>query len=177
MLDNVVLNKNGDEFMEYGEEYNWTHKCVLWELPYVEVLILMHNIEVMHQERNVSESILSICMAFMDETKDNNKTRNDLTQFCNRPSLELKSSSGKSRAPFCLKPKKRKEAIIWLQNLKFPNGYAAGFRRVVNLESRKLSEVKSHNYHIFMERLLVIFRGYLNDDVWKVLTELSHFYR
>jgi hypothetical protein len=46
------------------------------------------------------------------------------------------------------------------------------------LESGKLSGVKSHDYHIFMERLLpVIFCGYLDDDVWTVLAELSHFYR
>jgi hypothetical protein len=48
----------------------------------------------------------------------------------------------------------------------------------MNLDSGKLSEVKSHDYHIFMERFLpVIFRGYLNDDVWKALAKLSHFYR
>jgi hypothetical protein len=29
-----------------------------------------------------------------------------------------------------------------------------------------------------MERLLpIMFRGYLNDDVWKALAELSHFYK
>jgi hypothetical protein len=65
-----------------------------------------------------------------------------------------------------------------MQNLKFPDGYAMGFRRAMNLESGKLSGVKSHDYHIFIEILLpLIFRGYLNDDVWKVLAELSHFYR
>jgi hypothetical protein len=48
----------------------------------------------------------------------------------------------------------------------------------MNLESGKLSGVKSHDYHIFMERLLpVMFRGYLDDDVWMALAELSHFYR
>jgi hypothetical protein len=47
----------------------------------------------------------------------------------------------------------------------------------VNLDSGKLSGVKSHDYHIFLKKLLVIFRGYLNDDVWKTLVELSHFYR
>jgi hypothetical protein len=48
----------------------------------------------------------------------------------------------------------------------------------VNLESGKLSGVKSHDYHIFMERLLpVIFCGYMDDDVWMALDELSHFYR
>jgi hypothetical protein len=51
-----------------------------------------------------------------------------------------------------LKPKERKEVLIWLQNLKFPGGYVVGFRRAVNLDSGKLSGVKSHDYHIFMER-------------------------
>jgi hypothetical protein len=38
--------------------------------------------------------------------------------------------------------------------------------------------MKSHDYHIFMERLLpIIFCGYLNNDMWKMLAELSHFYR
>jgi hypothetical protein len=62
--------------------------------------------------------------------------------------------------------------------LKFPDGYTVGFRRAVNLESGKLSGVKNHDYHIFMETLLpVMFCGYLNDEVWKALAELSHFYR
>jgi hypothetical protein len=48
----------------------------------------------------------------------------------------------------------------------------------VNLDTEKLSGVKSHDYHIFTERLFhVMFHGYLNDDVWKVLAELRHFYR
>jgi hypothetical protein len=77
---------------------------------------------------------------------------------------------------FCLKPKESKEVLIWLQNLKFADGYAVGFRKAVNLDSGKLSGVKSHDYHIFMKRLLpVIFSWYLNDDVWKALVELSHF--
>jgi hypothetical protein len=38
--------------------------------------------------------------------------------------------------------------------------------------------MKSHDYHIFMERLLpIMFCGYLNDDMWKMFAELSHFYR
>jgi hypothetical protein len=138
----------------------------------------MHNIDVLHQEHNVDESILSVCMGFMNKTKDNQKVRSDLAQLCNRPPLQLTTSGGKPRALFCLKPKERKEALIWLQNLKFLNGYATSFRWGGNLESGKLSGVKSHDYQIFMERhLLVIFCGYLNDDVWKVLAELSHFYR
>jgi hypothetical protein len=48
MLDILVLKKNGDEFIGYGKEHNWTHNCALWELSYAKLLILMHNIDVMH---------------------------------------------------------------------------------------------------------------------------------
>jgi hypothetical protein len=59
-----------------------------------------------------------------------------------------------------------RKCINLVENLKFPNGYSVGFRRAVNLESGKLNGVKSHEYHRFMERLLlVMFPGYLDDDV------------
>jgi hypothetical protein len=45
-------------------------------------------------------------------------------------------------------------------------------------EGRENSWVKSHDYHIIIERLLlVMLRGYLDDDIWEVLAELSYFYR
>jgi hypothetical protein len=108
MLDNLVLHKNGDGFVGYGEEHSWTHKYSLWELPYAKSLILMHNNDGMHQKHHVGESVLSTCMAFADKTKDNHKAMKDLAQLCNRPTLELKSSGGKPHVPFSLKPKERK---------------------------------------------------------------------
>jgi hypothetical protein len=115
MLDNLVLNKEGNGFVGYGNDHNWTHKCALWELLYAKVLILMHNIDIMHQERNIGESILSTCKSFTDKTKDNHKARKDLALLCNRPSLELKSHGGKPLAPFCLKARDRKDVLIWLK--------------------------------------------------------------
>ncbi|KAL5647873.1 hypothetical protein ACJX0J_042228, partial [Zea mays] len=170
-LDN--LKPDGTGYLGFGIEHNWTHKCSLWELPYTEALILMHNIDVMHQERNVAESIISTCMDFPDKTKDNIKARKDLQKICNRPSLVLLQSGAKPRASFCLKSKQNKEVMVWLKNLKFPDGYAARFRRSVNLRTGKMNGLKSHDYHIIMERLLpVMFRGYLNNDVWTALAEL-----
>jgi hypothetical protein len=83
MLDNLVLQKNEDEFVGYEKEHNWTYKCALWELPYAKALILMYNIDIMHQERNIGESILSTCTAVANKTKDNHKAMKDLAQLCN----------------------------------------------------------------------------------------------
>jgi hypothetical protein len=74
-------------------------------------LILMHNIDVMHQELNMGESIISTCMGFPGKIKDNMKARQDLAELCNCPSLELKVTGGKSCTSFCLKPQQRKEVM------------------------------------------------------------------
>jgi hypothetical protein len=66
----------------------------------------------------------------------------------------------------------------WLKNLKFPDGYVAGFRRSVNLKMDKFFGLKSYDYHIIMERLLpVMFCGFVKIDVYKAFAELSYFYR
>jgi hypothetical protein len=77
----------------------------------MSVLILMYNIDVMHQECNMGESIISTCMGFLDKTKDNRNARQDLAELCSRPSLELKVNGGKPCASFCLKPQQRKEVM------------------------------------------------------------------
>jgi hypothetical protein len=66
----------------------------------------------------------------------------------------------------------------WMKGLKFPDGYAAGLRRSMNIATGKLIGLKSHDYHIIMERLMpVMFWGYFDDVVSMLLVELSYFYR
>jgi hypothetical protein len=43
-----------------------------------------------------------------------------------------------------------------MKGLKFLDGYTAGLRRSVNMMIGKLIGLKSHNYHIIMERLLLV---------------------
>jgi hypothetical protein len=65
-----------------------------------------------------------------------------------------------------------------MKRLKFPDGYVVCLKRCVNVKAGKNHGSKSHDYHIIMERLLpVILHGYLDDDIWEALAELSYFYR
>jgi hypothetical protein len=65
-----------------------------------------------------------------------------------------------------------------MKRLKFPDGYTAGLRQFVNMTIGKLNGLKSHDYHIIIERLLhVMFWGYFDDAMWMVLVELSYFHR
>jgi hypothetical protein len=157
MLDKLTPDPERSVYFEgYEETHNWTHKCALWEFSYMSTLILMHNIDVMHQECNMGESIISTLLGFPGKTKDNRNARQDLVELCNRPSLELKVNGGKPCASFCLKPQQKKEVMWWMKRLKFPNGYAVGLRRSVNMMIGKLNGLKSHDYHIIMERLLPV---------------------
>jgi hypothetical protein len=107
-LNDLKLNEHGNQFEGFGTKHNWTHKCDLWELPYVKALILMHNSDIMHQERNMGESIISTCLNITDKTKDNPKARKDLALICSQPTLELGENEKKPCAPYSLKPKRKK---------------------------------------------------------------------
>jgi hypothetical protein len=132
----------------------------------------------MHQESNFCQALINTCMDFLDKTKDNDKAHMDLAVICDRPNQVLRENGGKPKADHCLKPKQRKEVMKWMKDLKFPNGYATGFRRSMNLKTMKMKGLKSHDFHIIMERLMhVMFRGYIFDAVWKTLAEVSYFYR
>jgi hypothetical protein len=119
-----------------------------------------------------------MCLDITGKTKDNFKARRDIIVVCNRPSLELDERGGKPRCPFGLEVKDRKQVMRWMKRLKFPNGYAARLKRCVNVKDEKIHGLKSHDYHIIMERLVpVMLHGYLDDDIWEALAKLSYFYK
>jgi hypothetical protein len=106
----------GDGFEGFKEEHNWTHIAAIWSLAYATALILPHNLDVMHQERNVAESIISMVFDFKDKTKDNLKAQQDLAEICFRPTLNLRPNQarhmGKPRDKYYLKPAERKEVLF-----------------------------------------------------------------
>jgi len=186
ILTGEEMQRHLDRFVgdsdTYGKLHNWTHALCFRQLPYFHKLLLPHNIDVMHNEKNMAEAIWNTCFDIGDNTKDNVKARLDLAQICNRPSLHLvQRNNGKwdrPRGPFCIGKDDKPTILKWIQDLKFPDAYAANIRRGVNLEQKRVLGLKSHDYHIFIERLLaVVFRGFLPDNVWRSLAKLSYFYR
>jgi hypothetical protein len=122
-------------------------------------VILPHNIDLMHQERNIAESIISMCFDVTCFSKDNANARIDLVDLCNHPSLvpkiNAKRNLKRTHAPYCLKPAERKEILRWLKKLKFPDCYASNIKRAVNVSTSKLNGLKSSDYHIIIERYLL----------------------
>jgi hypothetical protein len=81
-------------FEGYGENHNWSNKSCLWELSYAKALILPHNIDLMHQEQNIAESIMNMCLDVTGFTKGNMNVRKDLAALCDHLSLEAKPNAG-----------------------------------------------------------------------------------
>jgi hypothetical protein len=80
-------------FEGYGENQNWSNKSCLWELSYAKALILPHNIDLMHQEQNIAESIMNMCLDITGFTKGNMNARKDLAALCDHLSLEAKPNA------------------------------------------------------------------------------------
>jgi hypothetical protein len=74
----------------------------------------------MHQERNITENIISMCLDVISFSKDNMNARKDLAALCDCPLLEVKTNTKKNltrpRASNYLKPVERKEILKWLKN-------------------------------------------------------------
>jgi hypothetical protein len=129
----------------------------------------------MHQEHNVAKSIISMCFNVTSFSKDNINARRDLATLYNHPSLKAKRNAKgnltRPCAPYCLKPAKRKEILRWLKKLKFSDRYASNIKRAINISTGKLNGAKCHDYHIIIERLImVMFCGHFNADLWKIFT-------
>jgi hypothetical protein len=176
------MNQAKDKSFEgFGTTHNWTHIPSLWELPYFPKLLHRHNIDLMHTEKNVGEVVFNTCLD-MGKTKDNAKARLDLELMCDRRQFNLVEKPNnkwdKPRSPFCLTRPQKREAMQWLMDIKFSDGYAANFRRGVNMDQLKTHGWKSHDYHIFMERLLPpMLRGFVKKEIWEALAEISYPFR
>ena len=95
-LDSLVANADGG-FEGYGQQHAWAQKSGLWRLPYMQDLLLPHNIDMMHSEKNVAEALFGTIMDIVEKTKDNVKARVDQATLCDRPKLGMRPpASGKA---------------------------------------------------------------------------------
>ena len=141
---------------------------------------MRHNIDVMHVEKNVCESVVNTLLNIVGKTKDTEKARLDLVDMKIRNELHLQLKGNKLLKPhacYTLTLEERREFCKFLKSVKFPDGYAANTSRNVNISDGKISGLKSHDCHVLLQRLLLVgIRPYLNKDVCDVLVELSGFF-
>ncbi|KAK4390242.1 hypothetical protein Sango_2087500, partial [Sesamum angolense] len=62
----------------YGSNHKWTKKNIFLKSPYWSTLLIQHNLNVMHIEKNVFDNIFNTVMDIKKKMKDNTNARRDL---------------------------------------------------------------------------------------------------
>ncbi|KAG8386586.1 hypothetical protein BUALT_Bualt03G0163700 [Buddleja alternifolia] len=173
--------KDKERIEGFGETHNWLKRSIFWDLPYWNTNLIRHNLDVMHIEKNMFDNVFNTVMDVKGKSKDNLNARLDLQSICKRWDLELKEVNEKylkPKASYTLSKDQRQIVLKWIKNLRLPDGYVSNLARCVNLDDCSLHGMKSHDCHVFIQRLLPLaFRDLLPESVWNGLTELSQFFR
>lgn len=172
-LDAAEINRH------VSKTCGWKKRSIFWKLPYWSSLLIRHNLDVMHIEKNVFDNVFNTVMNVQGKTKDTSKSREELNYYCRRPELKKNDATGKyPKASYTLDKLEKKTLCEWVKELRFPDGYASNMGRCVDMRKHKLFGMKSHDCHVFMQRLIPIaYRELLPLHVWKPLTELSLFFK
>ncbi|XP_020876242.1 uncharacterized protein LOC110227178 isoform X3 [Arabidopsis lyrata subsp. lyrata] len=138
----------------YLVDHNWHKKSIFWQLPYWKDLLLRHNLDVMHIEKFFFDNLMYTLLNVQGRSKDNLKTRLDLPDICSRPELHL-TRDGKVPVPiFRLFAVAKSTLFEWVKSdVTFPDGYVSKLSRTAE-QGQKFSGMKSHDFHVFMQRLL-----------------------
>lgn len=73
----------------YDFELNWTKKSIFFELPYWKINKLRHNVDVMHVEKIICDSVVGTLMDIEKKTKDTIRSRADLERLGLKKELHL----------------------------------------------------------------------------------------
>ncbi|KAJ9553381.1 hypothetical protein OSB04_017426 [Centaurea solstitialis] len=150
--------------------------------PLAEELKDLHNLDVMHIEKNVCDSVVGTLMNLDGKTKDHIKARLDLQEMGIRPELHPKAQDNDKvylpPAWFSMDKNEKEIFCRVLKKVKVPYGYAANISRCVQLKPPKIFGLKSHDNHILMQQLLSLaLRKVLPKHVRHPLMNLSRYYR
>jgi hypothetical protein len=160
--------------------HNWRKKSIFFQLPYWKELLVRHNLDVMHIEKNICDSILGTLLEMDGKSKDSLKARLDLQDMKIRKDQHPEVGKHKYELPkacYALTKEERRMLCRFLQSVKMPDGYASNIKRCVDLEKCKVSGLKTHDCHVIFQKLLPIaLRNLLPEKVVIPLLELSQFF-
>ncbi|KAF5470851.1 hypothetical protein F2P56_011339 [Juglans regia] len=156
-------------------------KKILLMLSYWLDLGLRYNLDVMHIEKNICDSILGTLMNMEGKSKDTANARRDLEDLGLRKELHLQHNgnhTSMSLACYMLNVTERRSFFARLSEVKFPDGFASNIAWCVNITEGKIMGMKSHDCHIFMQYLLpVVIGGYLRPNIRGALIEFCSFFK
>ena len=182
-FDQVTFGPESRKRKQRDEEkrwHNWRKKSIFFQLPYWKKMLIRHNLDVMHIEKNICESILGTLLDIEGKSKDNEEARLDMQHLGIRMDQHPEHENGKFTLPpalYKLEKDDKKLLCKFLHEVKLPDGYASNIRRCVDENRCQLSGLKTHDYHIIFQKLLpLVLRNILPQEVVVPLIDLSRFF-
>ena len=137
-----------------AEDSNWRKKSIFYELDYWSTNELKHNIDVMHVEKNVCDSLLCTILD-NNMSKDITNARHDLKNMGVRDTLWIYEDQNKKlmkpHAPYVLTPEDRREFLQFLKGVKLPDGFCSNLKKKVTDNDSNIIGLKSHDCHVIMQ--------------------------
>ncbi|XP_068329751.1 uncharacterized protein [Pyrus communis] len=159
----------------------WKKHSIFFKLPYWEHLVLRHCLDVMHIEKNVTESLVATLLGIVGKSKDNLNARLDLELMGMKPELHRKFVNGKPKMPpgvYTMKPLEKELFCKVLASIQVPDNYSSNISRLVHTKEKIIRGLKSHDWHVLMQQFLPIaIRKCLPTATAQILLELSAFFR
>ncbi|XP_052107465.1 uncharacterized protein LOC127740505 [Arachis duranensis] len=162
---------------------NWKKRSIFFDLPYWKFNMFRHNLDVMHIEKNIVDSIIGTLLDISGKTKDHAVARFDLKDMGIRKNLQPRDTNDGKRtklAKACFSMTAAEKTIFCsvLKGAKLPDGSASNIARCVQQTEKKISGYKTHDAHFMLHYLLQVpIKSILPDHVAIALVRLCSFFR
>ncbi|XP_076903001.1 uncharacterized protein LOC143557927 [Bidens hawaiensis] len=158
----------------------WHKKSNFFELEYWKKLLVRHQLDVMHIEKNVCESVYGTLLNLPHKMKDGLHARQDLEELGIKLELQTQQKGNRLYLPpacYTLNTSEKHLFYDTLSNIKVPDGYCSNFKNLVSDDGSKMNGLKSNDCHVLMQQLLPIaIKGVLHEKVRKTIISLCHFF-
>ncbi|XP_024190421.1 uncharacterized protein LOC112194412 [Rosa chinensis] len=159
----------------------WKKKSIFFELEYWKFLPVRHNLDVMHIEKNVCDSIIGTLFNIPGKTKDGVAARLDLVEMGIRTGLGPTPGQKKDKLPLAswnLLLEEKRAMCMSFFNMKGPYGISSNIRNLVSLDDLRLVGLKSHDCHMVMQQLLpIVIRSSLEKPVRFAIIRFCLFFK
>ncbi|KAM0899068.1 hypothetical protein ACQ4PT_021549 [Festuca glaucescens] len=152
----------GEEDVENKEEVHtiettFKKRSIFFQLEYWKFLLVRHNLDSMHIEKNVFDNVVNTLLDVDKRSKDNAKARMDMKRMKIREHLHIDETQEKPELPdalYYMDSSKKKLFCGLVKNVRFPDNHASSMFNKVRLEKNKFVGLKTHDCHILFEEIL-----------------------
>lgn len=137
-------------------------------------LLIRHTIDVMHCEKNLCENIMRTILGEADYPRG----RRDMEEMGIRPELWLRLREGTEdeyampHATYVMKNEEKRAFLEFMKSVRTPTDYSSAIHSRV--EDGRMRFLKSHDYHVLMQQVSILFQKKLSRVCWLTHVPIIH---